>query len=76
MNNYKEVGQTSDEAYERETYERFVNEGKCEINNCFYPLVPASMTMGEFERITGSAFDAIRDAWEEWINKRDNIKEK
>jgi len=55
----------SQELDEQSTYTSFIEEGKVRINNCVYSMVPASMTMGEFDRITCVLFELIRDAWEE-----------
>jgi len=50
---------------EQSAYESFLEDGKVRINNCVYSMVPASMTMGEFDKITCVLFESIRNVWEQ-----------
>jgi len=54
---------------EASAFQSFLDDGKLRINAALYSMVPAGMTMGEFDELTGRLFDAIRDAWNRQMGK-------
>jgi hypothetical protein len=48
----------------------FVEDGKVLINTALWDMVPPTMTVGEYDDLTGDLFERIRDAWEKWAQQR------
>lgn len=53
---------------EAAAYQSFEEGGKLVINQALYSLVPASMTMGEFDELTCEVFYKIRAAWDKALS--------
>lgn len=49
-------------------YQGFEQDGKQRINEALYALVPAGMTMGEFDELTCEVFYKIRAVWDKQMD--------